>query len=236
MVFGYLVLVSMGLIEWRTRTTVGLTRGGVVQIGALFVGGLILSVGLIFGAGQAAGGIYLLTQLIAVILFLVRVVPGAVRIDWLGAAPARHIGAAALWVLAAMGIFMYLIAAFIAANGDASKISTNILIANDHSVFIGVMTNVALGLLGSFVGIATRARTAALVTFWGINLGLLVFVAGLIANSAEIKRVGAPTMGIFLLVALGVHAWALWTQRADAGEMLGAGSASASGPATAAVP
>ena len=220
MVFGYLVLVSMGLIEWRMRETAGLPRGGVVQLGALFVGGLVLSVGLLFGAGQAAGGIYLLTQLVAVILFVVRVLPEALRIPWAGASPARHIGAAALWVLVAMGIFMYLIAAYIAANGDASKISTNILVASDHSVFIGVMTNVALGLLGSFARIATRARLVALVTFWGINLGLLAFVLGLIANSAEVKRVGAPTMGIFLLVSLAAHGWALWTQRREAADMM----------------
>ena len=225
MVFGYLVLVSMGLIEWRTRETVGLPRGGVVQLSALFVGGLVLSVGLLFGAGQAAGGIYLLTQLVAVILFVVRVVPGALRIPWAGASPARHIGAAALWVLVAMGIFMYLIAAYIAANGDASKISTNILVASDHSVFVGVMTNVALGLLGSFTRIATRARLVALVTFWGINLGLVAFVLGLIANSAEIKRVGAPTMGIFLLVSLAAHGWALWTQRREAAGMMEAAPA-----------
>jgi hypothetical protein len=216
MVFGYLVLVSMGLIEWRTGTAAGLARGGVIQLGALFAGGLVLSVGLLVGAGQAAGGIYLLTQLIAVILFVARVVPRAVRTDWAGTSPARYVAAAAIWVLVAMGIFMYLIAAYIAANGDASKISTNILVASDHSVFIGVMTNVALGLLGSFSSPVPRARTLTLIAFWGINLGLVVFVLGLIANSAEVKRIGAPTMGVFLLVSLAVHGWALWSHRSSA--------------------
>ena len=39
--------------------------------------------------------------------------------------------------------------------------------------------------------------------FWGVNLGLLVFVIGLILDSAEIKRIGAPVMGIALLFSLG---------------------------------
>jgi len=228
MVFGYLVLVSMGIIEWRTKPGAGLSRGGVVQLGALFVGGLILSVGLLAGAGQAAGGLYLLAQLIAMILFIVRVLPGAVRIDWRGDTAAGHFGAAAIWVLVAMGIFMYLIAAFIAAEGDTSTISTNILIASDHSVFVGVMTNVAFGLLASIAGAGASVRMVGRVSFWGFNVGLIVFVLGLIAESAEVKRIGAPVMGIFLLVALAAYGWAVWTRRSGDLDALGATSAATS--------
>jgi hypothetical protein len=45
------------------------------------------------------------------------------------------------------------------------------------------------------------------VIFWGVNLGLLVFVVGLIVNTAEIKRIGAPVMGLTLYVALAILAW-----------------------------
>lgn len=44
--------------------------------------------------------------------------------------------------------------------------------------------------------------------FWGINLGLAVFVIGLIVDTAELKRIGAPVMGVTLLAALGILAWA----------------------------
>ena len=40
------------------------------------------------------------------------------------------------------------------------------------------------------------------VIFWGVNLGLAIFVFGLIVDTAEIKRIGAPLMGVTLLVAL----------------------------------
>ena len=75
MTFGYLVLVSFGLIEWRLLGTRDLPRAGLVQMLALFLGGIVISVGLLAGAAQAAGGIYLLTQLVAVVLFVVRVWP-----------------------------------------------------------------------------------------------------------------------------------------------------------------
>ena len=39
-----------------------------------------------------------------------------------------------------------------------------------------------------------------------MNLGLLVFVVGLILDTAEVKRIGAPVMGVALLVALALLA------------------------------
>ncbi len=66
---------------------------------ALFLGGLVISISLLAGAEQAGGGIYLLTQLIAVVLFVVRIWPTSLRIDWLEATPLRHIAAASIWVV-----------------------------------------------------------------------------------------------------------------------------------------
>ena len=209
MTFGYLVLVAFGLIEWRLLGTRDLPRAGLVQVLALFLGGLVISVGLLAGAAQAAGGIYLLTQLVAVILFVVRIWPKAWRVGWLDTDPVRHIGAAAIWVVGALVLFMYLVFKFITAADptDANAFPLNVLIASDHSVYIGVITNVILGVLSILVlGQATQRPWVAHVIFWGVNLGLLVFVIGLIADTAEIKRIGAPVMGVTLLFALAILA------------------------------
>jgi len=215
MTFGYLVLVAMGLIEWRARDTQDLPRSGVVQLGALFVGGLILSVGLLVGAGQAAGGLYLLTQIVAVILFVVRVLPRSVRTSWLGADPARHVAIASIWVVVALALFMYIVALFISSN-DVNAIPAGALIASDHSVFIGVITNLILAFAATVgTGIARWSIGRHLV-FWGVNGGLAVFVVGLIAESAEIKRIGAPVMGFSLLLGLALLAVDLWQARATA--------------------
>jgi Zn-dependent membrane protease YugP len=40
------------------------------------------------------------------------------------------------------------------------------------------------------------------VAFWGINVGLIGFVIGLLVQSAALKRVSAPLMGAGILVAL----------------------------------
>ena len=209
MTFGYLVLVSFGLIEWRLLGTRGLPKAGLVQIFALFIGGLVISVGLLAGATQAAGGIYLLTQLVAVVLFVVRIWPKSLRVGWLEADPIRHVGAASIWVVGALILFMYLVFKFItAANpADPSAFPLNILFASDHAVYIGVITNIMLGLLSLLVlDEAARRSWIGHVIFWGVNLGLLVFVIGLIVDTAEIKRIGAPVMGLTLYVALAILA------------------------------
>jgi hypothetical protein len=209
MTFGYLVLVGMGLIEWRLRDTRGLPTAGLIQLLALFFGGLILSLGLLAGQGQAAGGLYLLTELVAVVLFVVRLGLPTLRADWLRATAGRAAATASIWVVAALLLFMYLVAQFVQSN-DPNAIPLNMLIASDHATYIGVITNLVLGLL--LVLAADRADRwpwADQVVFLGVNAGLLVFVAGLILDSAEVKRIGAPLMGAALLLALGLYAWRL---------------------------
>jgi len=214
MTFGYLVLSAMGFIEWRVLGTRGLPTSGLVQVVALFLGGLVISVGLLSGLEQAAGGLYLLTQLVAVVLFVVRIWPTALRRSWTAADPARHFGAASIWTVAALILFMYLVFTFISAADPEAALPFNVLIASDHSVYIGVITNIIIGLLSVLV-LGRAAGALSHVIFWGVNLGLVVFVIGLILDTAEIKRIGAPVMGITLLVALAILASRAWSARLE---------------------
>jgi hypothetical protein len=222
MTFGYLVLAAMGLIEWRVLGTRDLPTLGLVQVGALFLGGLIISAALLAGAEQIGGMLYLLTQLVAVVLFAIRIWPRALGRSWTDADPARHFGIASLWAVAALILFMYLVFTFISAANpdDPAAFPLNVLIASDHAVYIGVVTNIVLGLM-SLLFLRGSAPWIAQVIFWGVNLGLLVFVVGLIVDTAEIKRIGAPLMGITLLVALGFLAARMWGSEGDASSLEG---------------
>ena len=217
MTFGYLVLAAMGLIEWRLLGTRSLPALGLVQVGVLFVGALLFSVTLMIGAVQAGGAINLLSSLIGAGAFAIRILPRALRIDWIGAAPIRHIAVASLWVVAAIVIFMIVVFEFV-SGVDPNSLGP-LLIAGDHATFIGVVTNVMLGLLTMLV-LRASVRTSWIgqVMFWGVNLGLLVFVIGLILNTAEIKRIGAPVMGIALLFSLAVLAWNAFREPLEASE------------------
>jgi hypothetical protein len=221
MTFGYLILAAMGFIEWRVLGTRDLPRLGLVQIGALFIGGLVISISLMIGAQQAGGGIYLLTQLIAVILFAVRIWPRSLRVSWAAAEPIRHFAVASIWIVAAMVMFMYVVFVIISLGIDPTDPSApvGVLLASDHATYIGVITNIAFGLLTALVLRAeVRRGWIGQVIFWGVNLGLLVFVIGLIVGTVELKRIGAPLMGVTLLVALAVLAYTAFREPLDASE------------------
>jgi hypothetical protein len=206
MTFGYLVLVAFGVIEWRILGTTGLPRAGLVQILALFFGGLIISISLLAGAAEAGGGIYLLAQLIAVVLFAVRILPTSLRVNWLEASPLRHIAAATVWVVGALIMFMYVVFTFISQ--PESGLLENVLVASDHAVYLGVITNGAIGIMSLlFLRREEWSGWIGHAIFWGLNLFLLIFVVGLIAASPELKRIGAPIMGLVLLSALGLLAY-----------------------------
>jgi hypothetical protein len=218
MVFSYLVLAAMGLIEWRLKGTAGRPTLGLIQVGSLFLGGVVLALALLlFGADQsdagknaiqAAGGIDMLLQLIAVVLFAVRIVPAAMRTDWMATGAGQRLGIASLFVVVAIVLFIYEIFLFI--SGKAFEDIAGIAIALDHSVFIGVITNLTVAVALSLT--ADRpAPSPALgqLAFWGQNGGLVVFMAGLITNTPILKQIGAPVMGVAILVALAIVAMRL---------------------------
>jgi hypothetical protein len=224
MTFGYLVLVAMGLIEWRILGTRNLPKSGVIQVGALFLGGLTISVSLLAGAAQAGGGIYLLTQLVAVVLFAARIWPRSIRVNWAAADPIRHFAASSIWVVFALVLFMYIVFQFVsssAATADPNApppVDLNVLIASDHSAYIGIITNIVLGLLTVLLLRSRSQSWLGHVVFWGVNLGLAVFVIGLIVDTAEIKRIGAPIMGTTLLIALAILAYTALREQLDVSE------------------
>lgn len=233
MVFSYLVLVAMGLIEWQLLGTRDRPRGALIQIGALFFGGLLLAISLLFLGQEAVrttGGLYLLLELIAIVVFAVRILPAAFRVDWVRALPRRHIATSAIFVVVAMALFMYVVFKFITApaGSDVSALPLGVLTASDHATFIGVMTNFTFGMA---LTLAADRRSswawADQVVYWLMNGGLVIFLLGLVAESAEIKRVGAPLMGIGILLGLAVIAMRLWSSNLSGASEEGAEAAPA---------
>lgn len=219
MTFGYLVLAAMSIIEWRILGTRDLPRAGLVQFGALFLGGLVISISLLIGAEQAGGGIYLLTQIIAVALFAIRIWPRSLTVNWAAAEPIRHFAASSIWVVVAMAMFMYVVFVIISSGLDPTDPAApiNILLASDHAAYIGIVTNIVLGLVITIVLRAEVRRSwVGQLIFWGVNLGLLIFVIGLIVNTTQLKQIGAPLMGITLLASLGILAWTAFREPLDA--------------------
>lgn len=208
MVFSYLVLVAMGLIEWQLKGTTDRPRAALVQIGALFLGGAVLIVTLLVlgvEGAQSVGGLYLLLELVAVAIFAYRILPTAIRIDWSAAGPRRHVATAAVFVVVAILLFLYFIFRFLTAPdpNDFESLPLGVLTASDHATFIGVMTNL---LFAMTLGLASDRRAdwawADQLFYWVMNVGLVIFLVGLAGEMAVVKRIGAPLMGVGILVGL----------------------------------
>jgi hypothetical protein len=213
---GYLVLVAAGFIEWQLTGGGRRTTAGLVQIGLLFVSGLLLSFSLLLAAqigtqmSQTLPAIATLLSLIGAVVVAVRLGRAAVGVSW-GAGAKRHLALAVGFLVLAKILEAVLVQQFISAQGDFTKISVGLLHALDHSYFIGLMTNMLFGAI--LVLSADRPRAwpwADQLVFWGLNIGVIGFVAVLlIAGTGEGAKPFthpvsfiAPIMGLAALLGI----------------------------------
>jgi hypothetical protein len=79
-----------------------------------------------------------------------------------------------------------------------------LLLAFDHTMFIGVMTNVLLGVLAARL-VSSATAVANKVLWFGVNIGIAGFAIGLISTTTVLKQIFAPLMGLSLLFALALY-------------------------------
>ena len=208
-VSGYLVLMSVGLIDWRilgdrSRRTLAAN----VMIGALFLGGLCVAGGLLLGLIPLAA-LATPLQIIAVVIFLIRVAPSALRTP-LRSGSARFFAIAVPFLVTNILLTVYLIITVVSSGKpfDQIEIPFGLIIALDHAIFVGTMTNILFGVLSQAT--SDRARVwawADQLVFWLLNVGVAVFIVVLITGAKDLERFTAPVMG--LAVYLGIATFTL---------------------------
>jgi hypothetical protein len=213
---GYLVLVAAGFVEWQLTGGGRRTTAGLIQIGLLFVSGLLLSASLLLAAqlgpqmAQTLPGIATILSLIGAVVVAVRLGGAALGVSW-GAGAKRHLAMAVGFIVLAKVLEAALVQQFIAAQGDFSRVSVGLLHALDHSYFIGLMTNMLFGAILAITADRPRAWPwADQLVFWGLNIGVLGFVAVLlVAGSGEGAKPFthpvsfiAPIMGLAALLGI----------------------------------
>lgn len=208
MVVGYLILAGVAIDEQLVGGpgTEGLTRGGRWQAWLFFLAGIFLAIGILFEIMPLLG-LNLLFEVIGVGIVLVRHRSRLASVGWGEPSPARFGAASILFLVPALGILGYVIVRY-SENIDQTPV--RLLLALDHATFVGILTNAIFGML--FVAAASRREVwawADQVVFWAINLGVAGFVIGLLADTAEIKRIATPIMGAGILLGLLVVAMRL---------------------------
>lgn len=196
MVIGFLIPVGMALAEWNVRPELletRATRAGWLQIGLPFIGGICVTLGLLADSAPLIS-LSLPFEIIGVGIFVKRLWPGLGRIDASGAPPGFVAAPTVAWLVANIVMFIYLIVRF---QGDFGVVRVGLILALDHMMFIGVMSN---SLFAQVRAAAPDAKPAAVrVLTFAMNIGLAGFVLGLLADVAILKQLFTPVMGLGIL-------------------------------------
>lgn len=200
MVVGFLIPVGMALAEWGLRgSDLGRAgRLGLAQMAFPFTGGLLLMVGLLVDSDPLPP-LATLIELVGVVIFFRRTWPLLREVPWRRRAPGRYAAASAIAIIANIVFLNYLAGA---NGGDFDKVADNQLLALDHMMFVGVLTNAIFALL--LVATANRSRWPRIdgVVFVGMNVGLLGFVVSLLGEWIGLRQVATPILGLCILAGL----------------------------------
>lgn len=205
MLIGYLILAGVAITDWVLDGPEG--RSGRIIAWGLFVAGIIVNIAFIIEQEALIQAATLL-EVVAVVWFIIRMWPRVKPSTWT-AGDDTFARLSVGFLAVGIALLVYVVQLFVSGQIDpeTGEGSIGTLIAFDHAMFIGVMTN-ALFAAAARVGRGAYSQ----VVVWAVNGGLVVFLAGLVTDSAALKRIGAPVMGLGLLYGIWLHLRALGVQ------------------------
>jgi hypothetical protein len=210
MVIGYLLVAGFSIVEWLLHDE-DPGRGGFVQVWLLFVAGLIINVAFVTGTDEQLAGPANLLMIVAGVMLLWRsrrlLTAASIRQADAGLFPRFALVFLVIY-LALLTVLVSWIVRDVIDFEALTESQEGLLLAFDHTMFIGVMTNVLFGVLALHVT-TPRTRLANRVLWWGVNIGIIGFALGLLTTTDVLKQVFAPIMGISLLVGLAIYLLAL---------------------------
>jgi hypothetical protein len=204
MLAGYLLMAGFAVAEWRLSSVPASTResrSGTGAVVGLFVAGLLFNIAFIFDI-EALIQLASLLQVIAVVVFVVRMRSHLGPDGWQRGGMETFARWSVVWLVIGVGLLVYLVQLFVSGEIDPEAgEGINILLAFDHALFVGLMTNALLATTGLTIAWDKTQQVIA----WAVNLGLAAFIVGLLSESDAIKRVATPVLGAALLVAIYTH-------------------------------
>lgn len=196
MLIGYLILAGAAIAHWLLDGSQA--RAGRIVMWALFAAGLIVNVAFILDIEDLIQAATLL-EVVAIVTLIVHLRSRLVPSAWRSGDADNFARLSVIFLAVGILLLVYVVQLFISGQLDpeSGEGSLGPLLAFDHAMFIGVMTNVLFALVARTAGAGAKP-----VVIWGVNAGLVLFLAGLVADVAILKRIGAPVMGLALLYGL----------------------------------
>jgi len=202
MLTGYLLLAGIAVAEWRLSDRPALASESKVGAGtawALFTAGVLFNLAFILDV-EALIQVASLLQVIAVVAFVSRMWAFLKPSAWRGAGVGVFAKLAVVYLVVGVALLVYVVQLFVSGelNPETGEGPIGILIAFDHAMFLGVMTNALFA--GLAIGYAYDMTQRLVV--WGVNIGLAGFLIGLVADQQVLKRIFTPVMGLALIMAV----------------------------------
>lgn len=206
MVAGFVILAGLTLIEWlmpgRTVPKLSESKMGVTQMLLLFVAGLLFVIGSLFGVDallQAAGALQLVGAIVLIVRFRRELAPS----QWGGPPVNQFVRTAVLGMIVSVALIVYLIGQL--SSGKEFEDIMGLGLAFDHINFLMVLTNLIFAMMIAASVVSDRVNR---LVFWGLNIGVAGFAVGLAAESAALKRVFTPILGLALLYGIWTYSTA----------------------------
>lgn len=193
MLIGYLVLAGAAIVHWLLDGPE--SKPGRSVMWALFVGGVAANLAFILDV-DALVQVATLLEVAAIITFTVHMWGRIKPSSWAGQGMDTFARISSLFLLIGVGLLVYVVQLFVSGELDPESGAgpVRVLLAFDHSMFLGVMTNALFALVGR-----SATGPSAVSLPWLVNGGVAIFLIGLVADSDILVRIGAPIMGLALL-------------------------------------
>lgn len=204
MVVGFLIPAALSIVEWLLRPEDAdrkASRGGFFQMVFLFLAGFSLMVGVLTNIVPFIM-LNLPLEIVAIAIFFVRNRSSLAGVRFGSASSTPFLAASAVAVLVNLGMLIYLLGNYA---DDFDAVPRHLLLALDHVMFVGVMTNAIFALLI----VMTSARRqlvpwAERVVFVLVNVGIAGFYLGFMFDAVTPKRIFTPLMGTGILLGIAV--------------------------------
>ena len=207
MVIGFLLLAAFAAIEWLLHDDKGWSKAASIQMWFLFVAGIVINIGFVAGMEEELAGPANLLMIAAGGMLLWRSRHLLAPAGWRNAGAGVFPRLALIFLVAYLALLTVLVSWIISGTVDFDALTESqegLLLSFDHTMFIGVMTNVVFGVLAA--NLAFDGRTFAnRFLIWGVNVGIVGFAIGLITTTTLLKRIFTPLMGVALLVGIGAY-------------------------------
>lgn len=205
MLIGYLILAGAAVCHFVLDGPS--TKPGRLVMWGLFVAGLVANASFVFRIDDLIP-VATLLEVIAIIVLLVHLRSRLAPSAWRGGGAENFARIGTIFLGVGVILLVYVVQLLVSGQLDpaAGTGPMGALLAFDHAMFIGVMTNALFALIARTSGIGANP-----VTIWGVNIALAIFLVGLVADVGVLIQIGAPLMGLLLL-----HAVAIFTMRLGA--------------------